>query len=285
MTSDLRQRYGGWALVTGASSGLGECYAEALAARGFPVVLVARRADRLEALAAKLRSAHGVEALVVVEDLSDPRAAARLEAAVGEREVGLLVANAGFGFSGRFADLSEDDCVRMVQLNCTGVVALVRRFLPPMMRRSRGAVVIVASIAGHQPTPWFAVYGATKAFDLMFAESLWSELRGTGVDVQALCPGRTKTEFSSNAHFDRPPDGADPRAVVEEGLRKLGRGPSVVTGLRNWLTAALHRVFPRGFVATMSGAVLARELLDAAPAELRRRPLRRDGESADSKRG
>lgn len=273
--SSLLDRYGGWALVTGASSGLGEHYAEALAERGFPLVLVARRKDRLEAIAARIRAARGVEVLVVADDLSDVAAIDRLAAAVGPREIGVLVANAGFGFSGRFTDLDAADTVRMVQLNCTGVAALVHRFLPPMLARRRGAVVIVSSLAGHQPTPWFAVYGATKAFDLALAEALWSECRGTGVDVQALCPGRTKTEFSVRAHYDRPPDGDDPRAVVEEGLRKLGRGPTVVTGWSNKAAAFLHRLFPRGFVAHTTGAVLARDLLRTSPNELRRRGPRR----------
>lgn len=272
MPRDLRERYGGWALVTGASSGLGWCYAEALAERGFPLVLVARRGHRLDELAARLRRERGVETLTVVLDLAEPTSVARLAEAVGEREVGLVVANAGFGFSGRFADLAEEDCVRMVQLNCTGVVALVRRFLPPMLRRRRGGVIVVSSLAGHQPTPWFSVYGATKAFDLALAEGLWSELRGTGVDVLALCPGKTKTEFSTQAHYDRPPEGADPREVVETSLRRLGRGPSVVTGLGNKLTALLHRVFPRSVTANATGAVLARELLRASPDELRKRP-------------
>ena len=272
MTKDLRERYGGWALVTGASSGLGECYAEALAERGFPLLLVARRAERLEDLAAKLRKERGVDVEVVVLDLADPAAADRVAAAAGDREVGVLVNNAGFGFSGRFADGDPAADARMVQLNCGTVVALTHRFLPPMLRRGRGAVIVVASLAGHQPTPWFAVYGATKAFDLAFAEALWSELRGTGVDVQALCPGSTRTEFSVRAHISRPPDGDDPRAVVEEGLRRLGRGPSVVTGLGNKCAALLHRFLPRGVVANATGAVLAKELLRASPAELRRRP-------------
>lgn len=272
--SGLRERYGGWALVTGASSGLGEQYAESLASRGFPVVLTARRRDRMDAVAERIRAAHGVETLVVEADLAQPSAVDAVAAAVGAREIGFLVANAGFGFSGRFADLDAARSVEMVQLNCTSVVALVHRWLPPMLARGRGAVVIVASLAGHQPTPWFSVYGATKAFDLSLAEALWSETRGTGVDVQALCPGRTRTEFSVRAHYDRPPDGADPRDVVEEGLRKLGRGPSVVTGAGNKVTAFLHRLVPRSLSAAATGAVLARGLLRSTPADLRRRPPR-----------
>lgn len=268
----MHARYGGWAVVTGASAGLGEQFADALAGRGFPLVLVARRAERLEEIAERIRAAHRVEVLVVADDLADLASMDRVAAAIGGREVGVLVLNAGFGFSGRFVDGDAAADLRMVQLNCTSVVAATHRYLPPMLGRGRGAVIVVASVAGFQPTPWFSVYGATKAFDLMFAESLWSETRGTGVDVIALCPGSTKTEFSVHAHYDRPPDGDDPREVVETCLRQLGRRPSVVTGFSNKLAAFAHRMFPRAFVASVTGRVLAKDLLRTTPDELRKRP-------------
>ena len=274
MTGESRTRYGGWALVTGASSGLGECFAEAFAAEGHPVVLVARRADRLAALAERLRKSYGVETLVVAADLADPDAPRHVASAVGDREVGVLVNNAGFGFSGRFVDGEPSDDAKMVALNCGAVVALTHLFLPPMLRRKRGAVIFVASVAGHQPTPFFAVYGATKAFDLMLAEALWEETRGSGVDVLAVSPGSTKTEFSVHAHFDRPPEGQDPRDVVAEALGRLGRGPGVVTGFGNKVKAFLHRVVPRSFAASATGRVLAKDLLRTTPDELRRRPLK-----------
>jgi len=271
MARDLLAAYGGWALVTGASSGIGEAYADALAARGFPLLLVARRAEKLEDVAARARTT-GVEAVVVAADLTQPGAVDRIAEAAGDREIGLVVANAGFGWSGRFAEAQETEYVRMVQLNCTHVVALVRRFLPPMLRRGRGGVIVVSSVAGFQPTPWFTVYGATKAFDLALAEGLWHELRGTGVEVQALCPGATRTEFAVRAHPGRPPEGADPRGVVESSLRRLGGGPSAVTGFGNRVTAMLHRFLPRGVTAHCTGSVLARFLLRTSPEELRRRP-------------
>src|SRR5262245_9939056 len=182
----MHERYGGWALVTGASSGIGAAFAEALAERGFPLVLVARRKDRLEGLAARLGAAHRVDTLVVAEDLARAGACERVRDAVGAREVGLLVNNAGFGFSGRFAETDANDDAEMVTVNCGVVVRLAHLYLPPMLRRRRGAMIVLASVAGYQPTPWFAVYGATKAFDLHFAEALADELRGSGVDVLAL---------------------------------------------------------------------------------------------------
>jgi short-subunit dehydrogenase len=277
MADDLRSRYPGWALVTGASSGIGEAYAEAFAARGFPVVLVARRKDRLEALGARLAASHKVETLVVVEDLSRPGACGRVRDAVGAREVGVLVNNAGFGFSGRFAENSAEDDEQMIAVNCAAVATLTHLFLPPMLARRRGAVLIVASAAAFQPTPWFAVYGATKAFDLHLAEALWSELRGTGVDVIGVCPAETQTEFHERAHAKRSFKGMTSAFVVEKSLAALGKGPSVVPGMSSKLVSWAHRLFPRRFVADSTGAVLARQLLLTSSSELRGRPY--DGTS------
>jgi len=272
MPADLRTRYPGWALVTGASSGLGEAYAEALAARGFPVALVARRKDRLDALAARLAAAHDVETLVVVEDLATPGACERIRDAVGDREIGVLVDNAGFGFSGRFAENDVDDDERMIAVNCAAVVRLAHLFLPPMLARGRGALLVVASTASFQPTPWFAIYGATKAFDLHFAEALWCELQGSGVDVLGVAPGETRTEFHERAHAKRQFAGMTPQFVVERSLAALGHGPSVVPGWKGKLISWAHRFFPRRFVLRCTAAVLAKDLLVTTSDELRARP-------------
>jgi uncharacterized protein len=269
---DLEARYGGWALVTGASSGIGEAFAEALAARGFPLVLVARRKERLDELAARIAAAHRVETLVVAQDLAEKDACDHVRRAVGGREFGLVVANAGFGFSGRFPENDAEGDDEMIAVNCAAVVRLAHLFLPPMLARRKGALVVVASLAGFQPTPWFAVYGATKAFDLAFAEALWCELRGTGVDVLALCPGETRTEFHERAHAKRQFTGQTAAEVVATALGALGRRPSVVTGAGNKLTALLYRFFPRRFVLHATGAILARKLLLTSSKELRSRP-------------
>lgn len=274
MSTPLHDRYPGWALVTGASSGLGEAYAVALAARGFPLVLTARRRDRLEALAARLGKAHGVETLVVEADLSQRGAPEAVRDAVGAREVGLLVNNAGFGFSGRFAEHDPAGTDEMIQLNCAAVVRLTHLFLPAMLARRRGGVVIVASVAGYQADPWFAVYGATKAFDLLFAEALWSELRGTGVDVLAVSPGETRTEFHERAHAKRQFSGMTPEFVIERSLAALGGPPSVVPGIASKLIAYAHRFFPRRFVIAATGSVLAKKLLLTTSKDLRSRPYR-----------
>lgn len=274
MSKDLHSRYPGWALVTGASSGIGEAYAVALAVRGFPVVLVARRKDRLEALAKRLAHEHKVETLVVAEDLGQPGACERVRDAVGGREIGVLVNNAGFGSSGRFAEQDAVVDAEMIALNCAAVVRMTHLFLRPMLGRKSGAVIVVASVAGYQADPWFAVYGATKAFDLIFAEALWCELRGTGVDVLAVSPGETRTEFHERAHAKRQFRGATPESVVETSLAALGRTPSIAPGLVPKLISWAHRFFPRRVVIHITGAVLARELQTTSSSELRRRPYR-----------
>lgn len=270
MSLGLHARYGGWAVVTGASSGLGTHFAEQLAAEGFALVLTARRKDRLDELAARLGNEHGVKTLVVPLDLSVPGATAQLVEAIGEREIGMVIANAGFGFSGRFEDVDLATYERMIQLNCTAPTALCHAFVPALRARGRGGIVIVSSIAGHQPTPFFAVYGATKAFDLMLAEALWDELHGTGVDVVGLCPGGTRTEFANQAHMREESAGAEPGPVVAAALRRLGRGPSVLPGFAMKIAGSMHRFLPRSWVAASTGGTLARSLLGKSKADARR---------------
>jgi short-subunit dehydrogenase len=185
------------ALVTGASSGIGADRARELAARGHGVTLVARREDRLQALAGELRDAHGVRAEVLACDLADPEARDALPgriAALG-LTVEVLVNNAGYGSAGRFVALDAAKETGQVRLNCEAVVALTHAFAPGMVERGRGAILVVASSAGFQPLPGQATYGASKAFALSFAEALHGELGVHGIAVTALCPGPVHTEF------------------------------------------------------------------------------------------
>jgi uncharacterized protein len=190
------------ALVTGASSGIGADLARELAARGHGVVLVARRADRLEALAAELRAAHGIRADALACDLVDPEAVAALPARVEALglEVSILINNAGFGSAGQFTDLDVQAETDMVRLNCETVVALSGAYVPKLVARDGGgAILVVASSAGMQPIPGQATYAASKAFALSFAEALHTELSDRGVAVSALCPGPVDTEFAERA--------------------------------------------------------------------------------------
>jgi uncharacterized protein len=198
----LRKAWQGkWAVVTGASAGIGEALAVELAQAGVHLVLTARRRDRLDALAERLRNQHSIQTKVIVADLAQPEAPQQIfDATEGSGlVVGLLVNNAGFGEYGEFLHSKLEMQVNMVQVNCTAVVHLTRLFLPAMVKRRQGAVLIVASTAAYQPVAYMATYAASKAFDRMLAEALAEEMKRYGVRVSALCPGPTESEFQQVA--------------------------------------------------------------------------------------
>jgi len=193
MTSDTR----GWALVTGASSGIGAEVALRLARRGHPLVVVARRGNRLAALAEQARREHGVEVRGVAADLSreEGRAAVRGVLDQLRAPVEVAVLNAGIGTQGRFSDLDREKEVREVRLNCVAVVDLAAHVLPGMLANGRGDLVVMSSAAASQAIPFMSTYAATKAFEMRFVRGLHGELRGTGVRAFAICPGPARTAF------------------------------------------------------------------------------------------
>lgn len=251
------QRFFGAALVTGASSGIGTALARGLAARGLDLVLVARRADRLTALASELSDEFDVRCATVPADLTDEVALRGLPKRVAATglEVGLLINNAGTGYYGSVADGDADDAARMVDLNCKAPVFLTHQFLPAMQKRNKGAVLFVGSTASFVSTPYCATYGASKAFNLAFAEALWAELLPTGIDVLALCPGYTSTEFQTvagSANMPRLGGVHRPEDVAEAALHYLGQGPSLVPGLMDRLLLAFSRCMPRKTAARLA---------------------------------
>lgn len=246
------------ALVTGASSGIGEQFALQMAARGMNLVLSARSEDKLQSLAARLRSQHpGIDVGVIVSDLAIPEGSTALtDRLAGDGTVvDVLVNNAGFGSHNLFVDEDPDNLAREIQLNCSSLVTLTSRLLPGMVERGRGGVLNVASTAGFQPIPTMAVYAATKAFVVSFTEALWAETRKTGVRVVALCPGATETAFFDATGKDFMTSGrqtADEVAAV--GLKAFfdGKGPTVVSGTLNRLMASSSRLAPRSVVARIA---------------------------------
>jgi short-subunit dehydrogenase len=259
----LKQRYGDWALVTGASAGIGAEFARALAKDGVSVVLSARRADRLATLADELAKEHGVEARAVACDLATPEGVRQCLAACEGHDVAILVNNAGVGYAGRFDLQAPERLSAMVQLNCAAPVALAAALLPKLRARGRGAVIFTGSVSGAQPLPMHALYAATKSFDNLLAEGLWGELRGSGIDVLALEPGATETEFQHTAG-QTAHTGESPEKVVRAALHALGQQPSVVSGWFNWLRAnAAARLLPRSLLALVAKQVMARQTPDA----------------------
>jgi short-subunit dehydrogenase len=250
----------GTALVTGASAGLGELFARALAAAGHDLILTARRADRLDEIAVALRIEHGVRVEVLPADLAAPDAAAALFAAIAARglAVDLLVNNAGFGANGAFADMDRAMLDRMVQLNCTALIDLCHLALPGMIARRSGAILNVASMAGFVAGPWMTTYYASKAFVLSFSQGLHEEVKPHGIRVSALCPGPTRTEFFDVAGMN---EGSllgslsgDPHAVVRAGLAALAGNQAVrVPGLANKAMVASMRLAPRGLTRWLAG--------------------------------
>lgn len=259
-TDSFALRYGPWALVTGASSGLGEEFARQLAAKGLSLVLVARRLERLEALATSLKALHGTEVRCVQADLSREEGLAATLTAVEDLEIGLLVNNAGFGTTGDLLDIPLERSLELLHLNCRAPVVLSHALGLKMRERRRGGILFTASLAAWQSMPGWTLYAASKNWDLMFAEGLHFELAPHGVDVTALCPGATRTEFgevAKAANFFQS-NSMNPPEVVAAGIAALGKTTHVVTGWHNKLVAASTRLFPRSWGARIAHAIVGR---------------------------
>ena len=247
------------ALVTGASGGIGHELAQILARHGHDLILVARSADKLAALAERLELDHGIEVRAIAKDLARPEAAAEIHEALAAEglAVDILVNNAGLGLLGKFAEIGIEGDVEMLRLNVEAPTMLTRLLLPSMLDRGSGRILNLASTAGFQPGPLMAVYYATKAYVLSFSEALANEVAGTGVTVTALCPGPTETGFSSRAGseqsrlFKGPT--MDARTVAGIGYAALMAGkPVVIPGLRNRILAFSVRLAPRRVVTQIA---------------------------------
>ena len=243
---DFTERYGPWAVVAGASEGLGRAFATELARRGINVILVARKEAMLLQTATQLREAHGVETVVLALDMGVPDAIERLADSVADREVGFVVANAAYVPIGKFGEVAPADLDQAIAVNCRSTLQLARHFLPPMAARGRGGMVVMASMAGLQGTPMLATYAATKAFDLVLAEGLWEEFGAHGVHVIGSAAGAIADPNLAKVKTKRAPGTLSPEAVVSETFAALGRGPRVVPGRTNKVASVLmSRLLPR----------------------------------------
>lgn len=252
----IPSRYGPWAVLTGASSGIGRDLAERLAAAKLDLVLVARREAELHALAAELASRHGIATRVVALDLARIGAAEALDAATADLDVGLAVLNAGFGHGGPFLDGTPAKDADMLALNCGAVVAGSRVFGRRLVARKGGGLVLVGSILGFQGAPRAAVYAATKAFVQSFAESLEVELGAHGVDVLSLAPGPTHSGFADRAGM-RLGQAMTSAEVADAAVRALGRRGTSFPGWLSKLLRALTGWMPRWAAARVFGNAMA----------------------------
>jgi len=262
---ELARRYGPYALVAGASEGIGEAFARALASEGIHLVLVARRAGPLQALAGELRDARGIDVRAIPCDLADPDSVRALLAATADCEIGLLVYNAASSSVGPFLDTPVASHMAMIDVNVRAPVLLAHGLAVGMARRKRGGIILMSSLTAFQGTPLVATYGATKAFNLVLAEALWSEWSDHGIDVLSCCAGATATPgydrvtpSQAAARFGPRPQA--PGDVAREALAALGRRPVVITGRGNRLASfVLRRVLSRKrAVLLMTGAMKAR---------------------------
>jgi short-subunit dehydrogenase len=256
------ERYGPWALVAGASEGMGSAFAHALAARGCNVVLLARRLEVLEALAADMVAAHGVEVRVASIDLTSPMLLEQLAPVVDDLEVGLVVHNAGAdNNAGLFLDRPVTDALHLLDLNCRSVVLLVHRFAPHLVARGHGGFVLMSSMASVAGSGYTAGYAASKAYGRVLAEGLWLELGQHGVDVLGVPAGLTATPAAARAGILRPDTGIEAmssEAVVAECLDALGNGPLLVPGEGNRLGAQMFWPIPqRDLVPAMTASTAA----------------------------
>lgn len=246
----IKQKYGTKALIAGASEGIGEAFARRLASEGIDLFLVARRREGLEKLAAELIRDFGVRVQCIPCDLSERDAIQQIKTVIQNHEIDILVCNAALSYIGPFEDSSKENNTKMAHTNMISPMDLTNEFGLPMLKRGRGAIVLLSSLAGMQGSGFLTVYSATKAFNRIFAESLWYEWKDRGVDVIACCAGATATPGYLNTNPAKTtligPEVQSPDAVVRECFDALGSKPSVTTGFGNRLASFfMHRIFPR----------------------------------------
>ena len=253
----FRQRYGTWAVVAGASEGLGAAWAEHLAAYGLNLALVARRQDLLNALAARLTEQHGIQTRTLAMDLAAADSPAALLSATAELDVGLLIYNAARSVIGLFLEQPVDDHLVEVAVNVRAPMMLSHGFGQRFAERGRGGIILLSSLSATMGSAYIADYAATKAYNLVLAEGLWEELRARGVDVLGCCPSAVSTPNYLASAPKRSQAVVTPDLVVSQTLRQLGRRPSFIPGASNQTFAfILRRLLPRRTVVRIMGSVM-----------------------------
>jgi len=242
----FRERYGPWALIAGASEGIGAEFAAQLAARGLNLVLIARREEPLNTLSAQLKRVHTIDVRTLPLDLAREDIGQAVSKVTGDIEIGLLVYNAALSMIGPYLEISLEDHLRELAVNCRAPMALAYLLGLPMLKRRRGGIILMSSLGGTQGSALIVHYTATKAYNRLLAEGLWDELREHGVDVLAPCPPAVNTPGYQASAPRGPMAAMTPRAVVRESLAALGKKPAIIPGW-NWRLAGIfmERVLPR----------------------------------------
>lgn len=254
----IKEKYGKRALIAGGSEGLGAAFAHYLAKEGLDLVLVARRLNKLEVIAQEIRSKYQVDVDCVACDLATSDAVTTIKEALKQKQIDVLIYNAALSFIGCFEENTTEHHRQIGQANMLTPMRMVQEFGSEMLQCKKGAVVLMASLAGFQGSGFLAAYAATKAFNRVFAESLWYEWRDRGVDVMACCAGATSTPNFMNTKPEKTsffaPKVQTPEAVVEECFRKLGKTPSIITGTGNKVASFfMQRLMPRKLAIKIMG--------------------------------
>ncbi|MCL1043970.1 hypothetical protein BCT86_01520 [Vibrio breoganii] len=261
MGISFKEKYGDWALITGATSGIGAEMASQIAAKGLNVVLVARREKELEEQATLLTERYGIKATTVSADLSTSEGVEKVKQI--DKSIGLLVLAAGIEVNGSFAKSSLEQELKMIQLNVTSVLQLTHHFTPAMIERKRGGILMVSSLSGHMVSPYFSNYAGTKAYVLQLGASLHGELKPKGIDVTVLSPGLTTTPMTADNGVDwskLPMVAKDPAEVAEIAINGLGRKAVVVPGKRNRMTAILSGIISHQKQAIMGESMIGKAM-------------------------
>jgi short-subunit dehydrogenase len=234
-TAEFKERYGPTVVITGASSGIGESFARLLAAMELDLILVARRRDRLDALASELSRAHDMAVQICVADLGEEKAIDQLMKVCKGKDIGLLISNAGFGMKGPHQDNDPQTMTQMLKVNCHAPMQLTQRFIPQLVERGKGGIIITSSVEGLMGFPYSTPYAASKAFTNSLSEGLWGELSPQGIDVLGLCPSSTDTETHDLQGIDKSTlEGMmSPEEVAQEALDNIQNGPIYIAGAGN----------------------------------------------------
>lgn len=257
----FREKYGPWALIAGASKGLGAAFASQLASRGLNLALVARSADALQELAGQLSAQYGIATRTLALDLSQESAPASIAEQVADLEIGLLLYNAAYAPVGAFFDISLEDHLREIGTNCRAPLSLAYLIGQPMVPRGRGGIILMSSLSAAQGSAFISNYAATKAYNLVLGEGIWEELRHQGIDVLVSCPASIATphylESLQQDGSGSPMPAMPPEEVARETLRALGRQPLIIPGRANRAAAFfMQRLLPRTAAVRMMGRVM-----------------------------